>query len=92
MSVRGLATAEETLLRWRFRMPEETGRLHVLTRPAWDANTKRRIWTMNLMARGRPMGGGVEGAFKFFDVGRDWIVRGFAESEHMHRQWERTNA
>lgn len=88
-----LPPPEEMLLRWRFCMPEKTGRLHVLAQPAWDAN-QRRIWTMSLMARGCPMGDGVEGAFKFFDAGREWIVHGFTEltAENMHRHWERIDA
>ena len=45
-----LPTPEDMLLRWRFRMPNNAGRLHVMAQPAWDASG-RRIWTMNLMAR-----------------------------------------
>ena len=85
-----LPRPEDMLLRWRFRMPDQTGRLHVMAQPAWDSNG-RRIWTMNLMARGRPIEEGLEGAFGFFDVGREWIVRGFTDltSDSMHRHWER---
>ena len=74
-------------------MPDETGRLHVMAQPAWDSNGQR-IWTINLMARGRPMGEGIEGAFGFFDVGREWIVRGFMDltTASMHRHWGRTDA
>ena len=88
-----LPTPEELLLSWRYRMSEDTGRLHVMVRPAWDAN-KRRFWTLNLMARGGPKRDGIEGAFAFFDMGREWIVRGFADltTESMHRNWERVDA
>ena len=88
-----LPPPEDTLLRWRFRMPENIGRLHVMAQPALDSNGQR-IWTMNLMARGQPLGKGIEGAFGFFDVGREWIVHGFTEltGDAMHRHWRRTNA
>ena len=88
-----LPTPEEIQLRWRFCMPDDAGRLHVTAQPVWDS-AGRRIWTLNLMARGRPMGDDVEGAFRFLDVGREWIVRGFTDltSNIMHRHWGRTNA
>ena len=88
-----LPTPEELLLSWRYRMPEDTGRLHVLVRPAWDSN-EQRFWTLNLMARGEPAANSIESAFAFFDMGRQWIVRGFTDltTESMHRIWERTDA
>ena len=88
-----LPTPEDMQLRWRFRMPDETGRLHVMAHPAWHSNGQR-IWTMNLMARGRPLGEGIEGAFRFFDEGRKWIVRGFTDltSDIMHHHWGKTDA
>lgn len=88
-----LPTPEDILLRWRFRMPNEIGRLHVMVQPALDSN-RQRIWTMNLMARGRPLGKGIDGAFGFFDVGREWIVHGFTDltSQLMHRHWGRRDA
>ena len=88
-----LSTPEEVLLRWRFRIPNDAGRLHVMAQPAWGLNGQR-IWTMNLMARGRPIGEGIEGAFRFFDMGRQWIVRGFTDltTDFMHRHWGRVDA
>ncbi len=85
-----LPIPEELSLSWRFRMPNEAGRLHVMAQPAWGPNGQR-IWTMSLMARGRPVGEGVEGAFGFFDLGREWIVRGFTDltTESMHLRWGR---
>lgn len=88
-----LPTPEDLSLTWRYRMPDDAGRLHVMVRPAWDAN-EQRFWTMSLMARGGPTGEDAEGAFAFFEVGRQWIVRGFTDltTETMHREWERVDA
>ena len=90
-----LPTPEDVALRWRFRMSERNGpgRLHVMAQPAWDL-TRQPIWTLNLMARGRPVGTGIDDAFAFLDRGREWIVRGFADltTERMHRRWRRTDA
>lgn len=88
-----LPMPEELILNWRYRMPDEAGRLHVMVRPAWREQGQR-FWTMSLMARGRPSPEGVEGAFAFFDRGRKWIVNGFTDltTESMHRHWERLDA
>ena len=52
------------------------------------------VWLMNLSARGIPLGPGVGGAFDFFDLAREWIVRGFADltTRAMHRSWKRKDA
>ena len=49
--------------------------------------TKQADWS----ARGVPFGEGVEGAFAFFDLGRRWIVKAFADitTPDMQRAWER---
>ena len=89
-----LPEPEEVLVRWRFRMPGEESprRLHVFAQPVWDPDGSR-FWLMNLMARGAPMGEGIKGAFRFFDLGHEWIVRGFADltTQAMHRHWERVD-
>jgi hypothetical protein len=47
---------------------------------------------LTLTARGAPIGAGVAGALEFLDLGRRWIVRGFADltTERMHIAWRRT--
>ena len=49
---------------------------------------------MNLMAREAPIGAGIDGAFEFFDLGRVWVVRGFADltTDSMQSSWERADA
>jgi hypothetical protein len=47
---------------------------------------------MNLTARGKPLSGDIDGAFAFFDLGRRWIVKGFADLTTQIMQekvWER---
>ncbi len=88
-----LPIPEDLSLSWRFRLPNEAGRLHVAAHPAWNSSGKR-FWAFRLMARGRPAGEGLEGALGFLDVGREWVVRGFADltTGLMHDLWERTDA
>jgi uncharacterized protein (TIGR04255 family) len=67
------------------------GRLHAEARPAFRLEDGAPIFLLNLTARGKPQGKGVEGVLRFLDLGREWIVRGFAEltTEAMHREWGR---
>ncbi len=88
--------AEDVGLCTRYIVPDDSGepigRLHVLFQPAWKKADISPIFTMNLTARGKPLGEGVEGAFAFFDLGHRWIVKGFADltTETMqYRAWER---
>ena len=40
------------------------------------------------------MGEGIDGAFAFLDLEREWIAKGFTEltTTEMHRVWERIDA
>ena len=70
------------------------GRLHASLTPAWKVEGQSPILVLTLTARGSPIGEGIDGAFAFLDLGREWIVRGFAEltTTEMHRVWERIDA
>ena len=63
------------------------GRLHVRAQPGRDGD--RRVWQINLTARGRSVGSGLEGVLKFMDLGHEAIVVNFKEmtTDHMHQQW-----
>lgn len=70
------------------------GRLHVDFMPVFTVKENRPIFVLNLMARGVPLGAGIEGAMRFLDLGRESIVRGFADitTSEMHRIWGRKDA
>ena len=93
-----LPNPEDAGLRTRFVIPDETGkpigRLHVVVHPAWKKEDNSPLLILNMTARGVPTGEGIAGAFAFFDVGRRWIVKGFADltTPEMQRVWERVNA
>jgi uncharacterized protein (TIGR04255 family) len=72
---------------------EPIGRLHVVTEPGYRTSDDRPIYVMNLTARGRPMGEGIDGILSFLDLGRDWVVRGFTSitTPQMHAEWRRRN-
>ncbi|MBI4578337.1 MAG: TIGR04255 family protein [Planctomycetes bacterium] len=67
------------------------GRLHVVVEPGYLTSGDRAIYVMRLTARGRPLGEGLEGAMAFFDIGREWVVRGFTSitTTQMHHLWRR---
>jgi hypothetical protein len=64
----------------------QLGRLHVVA----EGGPGRA--TITLTARGEPCGAGIEGVRRFFDIGREWIVKGFTAltSSQMHTEWRRT--
>lgn len=90
-----LPEPEDGSLRLRFVIPGDVGkpagRLHVISQPAWKKSDNTPILVLSLTARGEPLGEGVEGAFRFFELGRKWIVKGFAEltTAEMHKVWGR---
>jgi uncharacterized protein (TIGR04255 family) len=81
-------------IRWNisFIMPEKLGRLRVSLVPGVRRSDGREILQLSLTARGNPENSTIEGVLSWFDLGRDWIVRGFTDmtSPDMHRLWQRT--
>lgn len=88
-----LPEAEEIRLLRRFAMRDDTrqfrGRLTVSANPAFRKPDKHPLVVLTLTARGAPISPGIEGVLGFFDLGREWIVRGFVDltTEEMHRIW-----
>ena len=80
--------------RYAIRQREDgppVGRLHVNLSPRFRTADKTPIYFLHLMARGAPLGEGVEGVEAFLDLGREWVVRGFADvtTGAMHKVWRR---
>lgn len=68
------------------------GRLHASADPVISRREKQPAISLNLTARGAPLGDGTEGIVAFLDRGREWVVRGFEAitTDTMHREWGRT--
>jgi uncharacterized protein (TIGR04255 family) len=67
------------------------GRLHIQARTIRPA--RKHQLQLNLVARGAPQGGNLDDILGWFDLAREWIVRGFTSftSEYMHQHvWGRT--
>ena len=71
---------------------EPIGRLHVNCHTALDLKQNQPVVAINLTARGAPRSAGLDGVLQFMDIGREWVVRGFADitTPQMHAAWERT--
>ncbi len=67
------------------------GRLHFSVEPGVRALDNQAIFQFKLIARGRPVADGMAGVLGFLDIGREWIVRGFAAlTEHeLQSNWGR---
>lgn len=90
-----LSDPEDVRYAVRYVIPDEAGnplgRLHLSIEPAYRVKDDKPIFVLELTARGRPTGEGLEGVLRFLDIGREWIVRGFTSitSPTMHKIWER---
>jgi uncharacterized protein (TIGR04255 family) len=88
-----LPTLEDFNLVLSYIIPKEDGapigRLHISVRPVVSKDRKQHAFLLELTARGRPDGEGLDGVMKFLDKGHEWIVKGFTSitSETMHERW-----
>jgi uncharacterized protein (TIGR04255 family) len=74
-----------------YGMPGDQGRLHIQVQPAIRLSDAKEILQLTLTARGRPDSPDVGDVLKWFDLGREWVVRGFTDftSPKMHALWKR---
>lgn len=86
-----LPSAEAVRFSTRYRIPDDRGRVHVEAHHAIRISDQKYIIVFTLTARGKPKSTSLEDILSWFDLGREWIVRGFTDltSEKMHKQWKR---
>jgi len=72
-----------------YRLEESAGRLRVSFVPVIRGRDGNEVLQMTLTARGAPKSSSEEDVFGWLDLGRKWIVRGFADftTEEMHKIW-----
>lgn len=87
-----LRTPETVSLNARFLMPENKGRLYVAVQPAIRRRDAREVLHLTLTARGSPESPALRDVLSWFDLGHEWIVRGFTDftTRRMHELWGRT--
>ena len=90
-----LEAPEDVGLRMRFTITDDAGqpmgRLHAGIDPGHRADAGDPLFILNLTARGAPRAEGIGGVLDFLDLGREWVVRGFASmtTPSMHNEWGR---
>ena len=87
-----LPEPEDVALRVRYRITagdEAVSRLYVEANPGFDPTSGKPVIWLTLTARGGLEQGDEASLGCRLDVGREWIVRGFADvtSKTMHRHW-----
>ena len=88
----GFLPAPESLVAiTSYLMPGNAGRLRIVIEPAVRSSDGSVILQLKLIARGKPESSGAADILNWFDLGREWIVRGFTDftSPGMHKIWER---
>lgn len=86
---RFLPTPERVNMQVTYRLEENAGRLHVSFVPVIRARDGKEVLQMTLTARGAPKSTSEDDVFAWLELGRKWVVRGFADftTETMHRIW-----
>lgn len=93
-----LPTPENMRLALKYVIPnpdnkddDPIGRLHISCNPLFQRSDDKPLFSLTLTARGRPINSNIEGALRFMDIGREWIVRGFTSitTPQFHKIWER---
>jgi uncharacterized protein (TIGR04255 family) len=87
-----LPTPENVSFNTRFVMPGNQGRFHVALQPVIRNADAASALQLTLTARGQPSNGDLADVLAWFDLGHEWIVRGFTDltTDQMHKAWGRT--
>lgn len=72
-----------------FRLPENQGRLHISLRPGQRRKDKTSVLLLELTARGIPKSCTMPEIKSWFALGREWVVRGFADITKKNAQKQR---
>lgn len=86
-----LPSPETSHIKSQFVIALEQGRLHVDVNRAVRFSDQKELIVFQLTARGKPNTPDIAGALAWFDLGREWVVRGFTDltSDAMHKRWGR---
>ena len=86
-----LPVPEDIQFNTRYPMQPGNGRLHIQLQQGTRNLDGKRVAQLILTARGRPESSETAELLNWFDLGREWIVRGFTDftSEAMHKIWQR---
>lgn len=88
-----LPKAEQLSFNCSYEMPDRRGRLYISLQPFIRSRDAQEVIQLNLLARGKPSSSDDVHIMEWLNMGREWIVRGFADftTEEMHGYWRRKN-
>lgn len=88
---RFLQAPEQVSMQVVYRLEENAGRLYVQFNPVIRGRDGKEVLQMSLTARGAPKSSSDEDVFAWLDLGRKWVVRGFADftTPEIHKIWEK---
>ena len=87
-----LPAPDDVRMNLRFTLPDEAGRLLISLQPTRSNTAREPSYMLQLVVRGR-VDGNHAAAMTFFDLAREWIVRGFTSvtTPEMHALWGRNH-
>lgn len=73
-----------------YLLPEQRGRLRVTVANVVRLKDGIEVLQFNVSARVKPKGSDIDEIIRSFDMGREWVVQGFADltTYQMHQLWE----
>jgi len=88
---RFLPDPERINMQVTYRLEQNAGRLYASIVPVIRNRDGEEVLQMTLTARGAPKSSSTEDVFAWLDLGRRWVVRGFADftTEEMQNVWGR---
>lgn len=86
-----LPAPERVRIELNYQLPDRLGRLYVQALPVLRARDMTEILQVTLTARGAPRSPSEQDVFAWIDLGREWVVKGFADftATQVHRLWGR---
>jgi uncharacterized protein (TIGR04255 family) len=86
-----LPDPEKVNMEAHYLLPKGLGRLHIAVVPILRARDLKEVLQIAVTARGAPAASSEDAIFEWIDLGREWVVKGFADftSDSMHKIWGR---
>ena len=87
-----LPAPEKVNLEAHYVLPNQSGRLHISVLPVIRGRDLKEVLQISLTARGAPKSSSDDDVFSWFDLGREWVVKGFTDftTPDMHKLWGRS--
>lgn len=86
-----LPEPEKVIFTTRYVIEQSRGRLHIAMQPAVRRHDAKEVLQLTLTARGKPNSSSLEDIVGWFELGHQWIVKGFTDftTKDMHKLWGR---